>query len=80
MVMASNRVATFLRYLNTAESHYPTFEQELLALKKGMEQWRHYLLPIRFLARTDHNGLKAARVFIGYTITVSITLKGWGKA
>ena len=26
------------KVLNTAESHYPTFEQELLALKKGMEQ------------------------------------------
>ena len=46
------------KVLNTAESHYPTFEQELLALKKGMEQWRHYLLLIRFLACTDHNGLK----------------------
>jgi hypothetical protein len=38
--------------------HYPTFEQELLALKTAFEEWRHYLLPIFFIARTDHNGLK----------------------
>ncbi|MFN7739640.1 MAG: reverse transcriptase domain-containing protein, partial [Cyanobacteriota bacterium] len=38
--------------------HYPTFEQELLALKTAFEEWRHYLLPIFFKARTDHNGLK----------------------
>ena len=51
-------VAFLSKVLNTAQSHYPTFEQELLALKMGMEQWRHYLLPISFVARTDHNGLK----------------------
>ncbi len=38
--------------------HYPTFEQELLALKTAFEEWRHYLLPLVFKARTDHNGLK----------------------
>ena len=51
-------VAYLSKVLNTAESHYPTFEQELLALKIAFDQWRHYLLPLRFTARTDHNGLK----------------------
>jgi hypothetical protein len=55
-------VAYISKVLNTAESHYPTFEQELLALKKALEEWRHYLLPIHFTARTDHNGLKYLKV------------------
>eukprot|EP00961_Rhodomonas_salina_P024744 333145-Rhodomonas_salina.1 len=44
--------------MNTAESHYETFEQELLALLKAMDEWRHYLLPISFMAKTDHHGLR----------------------
>ncbi len=44
--------------LNRQQSHYPTFEQELLALFKAFEEWQHYLLPLHFTARTDHNGLK----------------------
>ena len=51
-------VAFLSRVMNGPESRYPTFEQELLALKIAMEEWRHYLLPIHFVARTDHNGLK----------------------
>eukprot|EP00961_Rhodomonas_salina_P290348 3923399-Rhodomonas_salina.1 len=50
-------VAYMSKVMNTAESHYATFEQELLALLKVMDKWRHYLLPIFFLARTDHHGL-----------------------
>ena len=46
------------KVLNSPQSHYPTWEQELLALLLAMEAWRHYLLPISFQARTDHNGLK----------------------
>ena len=51
-------VAFLSKVLNQAESHYPTFEQELLALKIAFDQWSSYLLPLRFTARTDHNGLK----------------------
>lgn len=51
-------VAFLSKVMNAAESRYPTFEQELLALKKAFVEWRHYLLPITFTARTDHNGLK----------------------
>ena len=49
-------VAFLSKVMKTAESHYPTFEQELLALKVALEQWRHYLLPLHFTARTDHTG------------------------
>lgn len=51
-------VAFLSKVMNSAESRYPTFEQELLALKTAFVEWRHYLLPINFKARTDHNGLK----------------------
>lgn len=46
------------KVLNGAQSRYATWEQELLALRLAMEEWRHYLLPVHFVARTDHNGLK----------------------
>ena len=49
------------KVLNDAQSHYPTWEQELLALKIALEKWRHYLLPLHFTCRTDHNGLKYLR-------------------
>eukprot|EP00961_Rhodomonas_salina_P125654 1692827-Rhodomonas_salina.2 len=51
-------VAFMSKVMTLTESRYPTFEQELLALKKALEEWRHYLLPVQFIARTDHNGLK----------------------
>lgn len=51
-------VAFLSKVMLSAETHYPTFEQELLALKRAFQEWRHYLLPIHFTARTDHNGLK----------------------
>eukprot|EP00961_Rhodomonas_salina_P302706 3940943-Rhodomonas_salina.2 len=48
-------VAFLPRVMNRPESLYPTFKQELLALKIALEEWRHYLLPIHLKARTDHN-------------------------
>jgi hypothetical protein len=54
-------VAFISKVMNSAESRYPVFEQELLALKNALEEWRHYLLPIHFKAKTDHNGLRFLR-------------------
>ena len=54
-------IAFMSKVMNAAQSKYPTFEQELLALKLAFEEWRHYLLPLQFIARTDHNGLKYLR-------------------
>ena len=51
-------VAYMSKVMNRAQAKYPTFEQELLALKLAFEEWKHYLLPLVFKARTDHNGLK----------------------
>lgn len=51
-------VAYMSKVLQGAQVKYPTFEQELLALKLAFDEWKHYLLPLQFIARTDHNGLK----------------------
>lgn len=51
-------VAYLSTVLSSAEQKYATWEQELLALKVALEQWRHYLLPLRFTARTDNNGVR----------------------
>ena len=54
-------VAYLSKVLNDTQEGYATFEQELLALRLAFEEWKHYLAPIRFVARTDHNGLKYLR-------------------
>ena len=51
-------VAFMSKVMNAQQARYATFEQELLALKLAFEEWKHYLLPLKFIARTDHNGLK----------------------
>ncbi len=40
------------------QQRYPTHEQELLALMIALEEWRHYVLPLAFTVRTDHNRLR----------------------
>ena len=43
--------------LDGAESRYPVRDKELLAIKKALERWRHYLLGISFTVQTDHQSL-----------------------
>ena len=42
---------------NTAEKNYCTTHRELLAVVRGVKQFRHYLLGRQFLVRTDHASL-----------------------
>jgi hypothetical protein len=51
-------VAYFSRKMSPAECKYPTREQELLAIKEALKQWRHYLLGVRFTIYSDHESLK----------------------
>ncbi|KAF7839837.1 Transposon Ty3-G Gag-Pol polyprotein [Senna tora] len=37
---------------------YPTYDKELYALKRALENWQHYLWPKQFLIHTDHQSLK----------------------
>ena len=51
-------VAFISRQLRAAEVNYPTHEQELLAIKFALEQWRHHLCgTLGHKVLTDHNPL-----------------------
>jgi hypothetical protein len=56
---AGNRpVAYFSSKMNAAERNYTTREQELLAIKEYLCEWRHYLLGIPFDICSDHESLR----------------------
>jgi len=48
----------YSRKLIAAEYNYDTHDQELLAIVKSLEHWRHYLDGIHFEVLTDHQNLK----------------------
>lgn len=48
----------YSRKLIQAEYNYDTHDQELLAIVKSLEHWRHYLEGIHFEVLTDHHNLK----------------------
>ena len=48
----------YSRKLIQAEYNYDTHDQELLAMVKSLEHWRHYLEGTQFCILTDHANLK----------------------
>jgi hypothetical protein len=48
----------YSRKLIQAEYNYDTHDQELLAIVKSLEHWRHYLEGIHFEVLSDHQNLK----------------------
>ena len=50
-------IAYASRALNSAEKNYCTIRKELFAIAYGLKQFRHYLLLVRFMLRTDHAAL-----------------------
>ncbi|KAF7800458.1 Transposon Ty3-I Gag-Pol polyprotein [Senna tora] len=44
--------------MNGAALRYPTYDKELYALKRALENWQHYLWPKQFVIHTDHQSLK----------------------
>jgi len=55
MLLQNDRlVACESRQLNPAEINYIAGERELLAVKYGLEKFRHYLLGSEFVVWTDH--------------------------
>jgi len=51
-------IAYFSEKLNGAALNYPTYDKELYALVRALENWQHYLWPRKFVIYTDHKSLK----------------------
>ncbi len=51
-------VAYYSATMNDAERHYPTHEQEMLAMVKALRNWRHLLVGHRVHAKSDHQSLQ----------------------
>src|SRR6185437_8317078 len=61
------------RRLTPAERNYPIHERELLALVHSLKVWRHYLLDIEFVAKTDHQSI----IHLLTQPTISRRQAGW---
>ena len=51
-------VAYFSEKLGGAALNYPTYDKEMYALVRALENWQHYLWPKEFVIHTDHESLK----------------------
>lgn len=51
-------VAYFSEKLSEAALNYPTYDKEMYALVRDLENWQHYLWPKEFVIHTDHESLK----------------------
>ena len=59
VLMQDNHPIAFIsRSLNVQQQSLSTYEKELLAIVFAVQKWRHYLLPKKFVIRTDHRSLK----------------------
>lgn len=52
-------VSYFSKVTQGAESKYHSYELETLAVVKGLQNFRHYLVGIRFVVVTSCNALKS---------------------
>ena len=51
-------ISVFSKKLDAPQRNYSTTDKELLAVVKGLEHYRHYLLGKRFTLKTDHKALE----------------------
>ena len=51
-------ISAFSKKLDAPQRNYSTTDKELLAVVKGLEHYRHYLLGKRFTLKTDHKALE----------------------
>ena len=51
-------IAYFSEKLSGAALNYPTYDKEMYALVRALENWQHYLWPKEFVIHTDHESLK----------------------
>ena len=58
LMQESHPIAYISRTLKKQQQSLSTYEKELLAMVFAVQKWRHYLLPNRFVIKTDHSSLK----------------------
>jgi hypothetical protein len=51
-------VAYFSEKMSGAALNYPTYDKEMYALVRALENWQHYLWAKEFVIHTDHESLK----------------------
>jgi hypothetical protein len=51
-------VTYFSEKLSGAALNYPTYDKEMYALVRALENWQHYLWPKEFVIHTNHESLK----------------------
>jgi hypothetical protein len=58
LMQEGRSVAYFSEKLSGAALNYPTYDKEIYALVRALENWQHYLWPKEFVIHTDHESLK----------------------
>uniref|UniRef100_A0A2N9ES05 RNA-directed DNA polymerase n=1 Tax=Fagus sylvatica TaxID=28930 RepID=A0A2N9ES05_FAGSY len=58
LMQEGHPVAYFSEKLSGAALNYPTYDKEMYALVRALENWQHYLWPKEFVIHTDHESLK----------------------
>ena len=58
LMQEGNPIAYFREKLNEAILNYCTYDKELYALVRALQNWQHYLLPKQFLIHSEHESLK----------------------
>jgi hypothetical protein len=51
-------VAFLSKVMSKQQVGYPTYEQELAAVVLALQAWRHYLVAVPFVVRSDHHSLQ----------------------
>jgi hypothetical protein len=58
LMQEGHPVAYFSEKLSGAALNYPTYDKEMYALVRALENWQYYLWPKEFVIHTYHESLK----------------------
>ena len=58
MIREEKIISCFSKKFIKAQQNYSTTDKELLAIEKGIEHFKHYLLGKHFILKTDHKALQ----------------------
>nr|KYP35911.1 Retrovirus-related Pol polyprotein from transposon 17.6 [Cajanus cajan] len=61
LLQGGQPIAYFSEKLKGASLNYPTYDKELYALVRALQNWEHYLIPKEFVIHSDHESLKYLR-------------------